>query len=149
MYWPLSKKKEVSPQLYEAVLQDVLAWYLAEVKARPLDKQIINGVQTNALVNFITFDLHALIKTQGFVHMQELLQARNTQQTVMLRLKDLVLKLYVKYGETEIDELRSRIYRSIDSIYGLTFRSEDMDTNSTFWLWPFFKQIYDSIPLTV
>ena len=115
MYWPLNKKKKVSPQLYESVLQDVLDWYLAEVKARPLDKQIVNGVQTNALVNFITFDLHALIKTQGFVHMQELLQARNTQQTVMLRLKDLVLKLYIKYGETEIDELRSRIYRSIDS----------------------------------
>ena len=139
-----SKTKE-RVQLYTNVLTDVASWWINELKTRPLSSQIINNVQTNALVNFITFDLHTLVTREGFVHMQELLQARGTEQTVMIRLKDLVIELYLKYGEKEIDDLRKRTYRAIDNMYGLTFKSEQMDVNNTFWLWPFFKQAYETI----
>lgn len=153
MSWSLTnsyEKSEEYARLYNSVLTDVTAWYAAENKIRPLEDQIVGGVQKNALLNFITFDLHALVKTEGFVHMQQLLQARGTEQTVMLRLKDLVVSLYVKYGENQIDKLRDRVYKSIDNMYGLTFKSEDMDVNNTFWLYPFFRHIYTvTVPLNI
>jgi hypothetical protein len=153
MSWSLINKFEQSEQyvkLYNSVLTDVTAWYAAENKIRPLEDQIVNGVQKNALLNFITFDLHALIKTEGFVHMQKLLQGKETEQSVMIRLKDLVTSLYIKYGEDQIDKLRDRTYRSIDNMYGLTFKSKDMDVNNTFWLYPFFRHIYTvTVPLNI
>ena len=133
-------------ELYDNIVADVYAWFVQENTLRPVQNQIDeNGVQHNALMNFITFDLHALITTQGFVHMQELLQAQGTDQTVMLRLKDLVVVLYVKYGEKNIDEIRKRIYKATDQMYGLSFSTADMDTNNTFWLWPFFRHVYNTV----
>ena len=147
MSWPLNDFKQ-NVELYNNILIDVTNWYAGENKIRPVDTQIIDGVQTNALLNFITFDLHTLITTEGFVHMQELLQAKGTDQTVMIRLKDLVTFIYIKYGIKRIDRLRKRIYKTIDNMYGLTFSSEDMDVNNTFWLYPFFRQIYTvALPL--
>lgn len=150
MSWSLNNSEKFS-KLYNDVLSDVTAWYASENKVRPLEDQITsNGTQTNALLNFITFDLHALVTTRGFVHMQELLQARGTEQTVMIRLKDLVVFLYIKYGIKEIDRLRDRVYKSIDNMYGLTFHSKDMDVNNTFWLYPFFRYIYTvAVPLNM
>ena len=119
---------------------------MQENTLRPVQKQIDDkGVQINALMNFIAFDLHTLITTEGFAHMQRLLQAAETDQTVMLRLKDLVVTLYVKYGEENIDKLRKRIYRATDNMYGLSFSSADMDVNNTFWLWPFFRHVYNTM----
>ena len=140
-----SKTKQ-RQQLYNQVLTDVASWWINELRARPLDKQIVNNTQTNALVNFITFDLHTLVTKEGYIHMQELLRGDKTEQTVMIRLKDLVVELYLKYGEKEIDDLRERTYRIIDNMYGLTFKSQELDVNNTFWLWPFFKHAYDTIP---
>ena len=133
-------------ELYDNILADVYAWFVQENTLRPLQNQIDdNGTQHNALMNFIAFDLHTLITAQGFVHMQELLQAQGTDQTVMLRLKDLVVVLYVKYGEKNIDEIRKRIYKATDQMYGLSFGTADMDTNNTFWLWPFFRHVYNTV----
>ena len=133
-------------ELYNNILADVYGWFVQENKIRPVQNQIDdNGIQRNALMNFITFDLHTLITTQGFVHMQELLQAHGTDQTVMIRLKDLVVILYAKYGEKSIDNIRKRIYKATDKMYGLSFRSEDMDTNNTFWLYPFFRHVYNTV----
>lgn len=147
MSWPLNDFKQ-NVELYNNILIDVTNWYAGENKIRPVDTQIVDGVQTNALLNFITFDLHTLITTEGFVHMQELLQAKGTDQTVMIRLKDLVTFIYIKYGIKRIDRLRKRIYKTIDNMYGLTFSSADMDVNNTFWLYPFFRQIYTvALPL--
>lgn len=137
-------------ELYIKVLGDVTAWFISENRVRPLEKQIVDKVQTNALLNFITFDLHTLVKTEGFVHMQELLQAVGTEQTVMIRLKDLVTTIYIKYGKKDVDKLRKRVYKTIDDMYGLTFKSEDIDVNNTFWLYPFFKHVYTvSLPLNM
>lgn len=144
-YFLKHSKTRERAQLYNNVLTDVATWWINELKARPLDKQIISNVQTNALVNFITFDLHTLVTREGFVHMQELLQAHKTEQTVMIRLKDLVVELYLKYGDKEIDDLRKRVYQTIDNMYGLNFKSENIDVNNTFWLWPFFKHAYETI----
>ena len=150
MSWSLTKDFKQDADLYDSILRDIAMWYLAEIKIRPLDSQIVDGVQQNALLNFITFDLHALIKTEGFVHMQELLQAKGTEQTVMIRLKDLVVSLYIKYGKKRIDKVRENTYKTIDNMYGLTFRSKDIDVNNTFWLYPFFRQIYTvSVPLNI
>lgn len=133
-------------ELYDNVVADVYNWFVQENTIRPIQNQIDdNGVQHNALMNFITFDLHALITEQGFVHMQRLLQAADTDQTVMIRLKDLVSILYIKYGDTDIDRLRKRIYKTTDKMYGLSFRSEDLDVNNTFWLWPFFRHVYSTV----
>lgn len=132
--------------LYDRVLSDIAEWFLNEIKLRPIDDQLdSDGVQHNALMNFITFDLHALVTQQGFVHMQKILQAEGTDQTVMIRLKDLVSTLYIKYGNKNIDKLRARTYQAIDAMYGLNFKSEDMDVNNTFWLCPFFKHIYTRV----
>lgn len=132
-------------ELYNNVVNDVLAWFIQENTLRPVQDQIDdNRGQTNALMNFIAFDLHALITQQGFIHMQRLLQAEETDQTVMIRLKDLVTTLYIKYGEKDIDKLRKRVYRAIDRMYGLSFKSEDIDVNNTFWLCPLFKHIYET-----
>lgn len=150
MSWSLTKDFKQDADLYDSILRDIAMWYLAEIKIRPLDSQIVDGVQQNALLNFITFDLHALIKTEGFVHMQELLQAKGTEQTVMIRLKDLVVSLYIKYGKKRIDKVRENTYKTIDNMYGLTFHSKDIDVNNTFWLYPFFRQIYTvSVPLNI
>lgn len=144
MYSSLIYKTDYK-ELYNNVVNDVLAWFVQENTLRPVQNQIDdNGVQSNALMNFITFDLHTLITQQGFVHMQRLLQARDTDQTVMIRLKDLVTTLYIKYGEKDIDKLRKRVYRAIDRMYGLSFKSEDIDVNNTFWLCPLFKHIYET-----
>lgn len=147
MSWSLKnnndfEKSEQYAKLYNSVLTDVTAWFAAEIKLRPLEDQIVDGVQKNALMNFITLDLHTLVTRQGYKHMQDLLQAEGTEQTVMIRLKELVLSLYIKYGEKQIDLLRERVYKSIDNMYGLTFESEKIDVNNTFWLYPFFKQVY-------
>ena len=148
MSWPLSTM--TNEELYMKVLGDVTAWFISENKVRPLENQIVDKVQTNALLNFITFDLHTLITKEGFVHMQELLQAAGTEQTVMIRLKDLVTAIYIKYGEKDVDKLRKRVYKTIDAMYGLTFKSKDIDVNNTFWLYPFFKHVYTvSLPLNM
>lgn len=149
MLWLHSSLKEIEKnrELYNSVLQDISAWYMAEIRLRPLASQIINNVQTNALLNFITFDLHTLVTRQGQAHMLRLLQANETTQTVMIRLKDLVSTLYIKYGTKEIDTLRKRVYKTINDVYGLTFDCEKIDVNLTLWLYPFFKHIYNSIPL--
>lgn len=133
-------------ELYNNILADVYSWFVQENKIRPVQGQMDdNGVQHNALMNFIVFNLHTLVTTQGFVHMQELLQAHGTDQTVMIRLKDLVVILYVKYGKKNIDNIRKRIYQSTDMMYGLSFKSEDMDINNTFWLYPFFRHVYNTV----
>ena len=137
------------PDLYNAVLQDIAHWFLNEIKTHPLDEQMVDGVQTNALLNFITFDMHALETAQGYNHFHRILQAIGTEQTVMIRLKDLVIELYAKYGERDIDGLRKRIYKATDSIYGLSRKSEDMDVNATLWLYPFFKHIYTTVPTNI
>lgn len=148
MSWPLNTMNY--EELYIKVLGDVTAWFISENRVRPLENQIVDKVQTNALLNFITFDLHTLVTEKGFVHMQELLQAEGTEQTVMIRLKDLVTTIYIKYGEKDVDRLRKRVYKTIDDMYGLTFKSEDIDVNNTFWLYPFFKHVYTvSLPLNM
>ena len=144
-YFLKHSKTRERAQLYNNILTDVATWWINELKARPLDKQIISNVQTNALVNFIAFDLHTLETGQGKKHMLDLLLARGTEQTVMIRLKDLVVELYLKYGEKEIDDLRERTYRTIDNMYGLSFKTEQIDVNNTFWLWPFFRHAYATI----
>lgn len=153
MSWSLTSKFEQSEQyakLYNSVLNDVTAWYAAENKIRPVEEQIVGGVQKNALLNFITFDLHALVTTKGYKHMQNLLQANNTEQTVMIRLKDLVISLYIKYGEEQIDKLRKRVYKTMNDMYGLSFDSEKIDVNNTLWLHPFFRQIYTvAVPINM
>lgn len=148
MSWPLNTMNY--EELYLKVLGDVTAWFISENKVRPLENQIVDKVQTNALLNFITLDLHTLVTEKGFVHMQELLQAVGTEQTVMIRLKDLVTTIYIKYGKKDVDKLRKRVYKTIDDMYGLTFKSEDIDVNNTFWLYPFFKHVYTvSLPLNM
>ena len=133
------------PELYNNVINDILTWFIQENIIRPINQQIDEkGVQHSALMNFITFDLHALITTQGFVHMQQLLQAKGTDQTVMIRLKDLVTTLYIKYGERDIDKLRKRTYKTMKRMYGLSFNVADIDTNGTLWLCPMFKHIYNT-----
>ena len=153
MSWSLTSKFEQSEQyakLYNSVLNDVTAWYAAENKIRPVAEQIVDGVQKNALLNFITFDLHTLVTTKGYKHMQNLLQANNTEQTVMIRLKDLVISLYIKYGEEQIDKLRKRVYKAMNDMYGLSFDSEKIDVNNTLWLHPFFRQIYTvAVPINM
>jgi len=149
MSWSLTKKEEKSyltPDLYEQITDDVRVWMVIELTT--ITPQMVDGKQTNALLNFITFDLHALVTDQGFKHMYSLLSGKGTLQTVMVRLKSLVCDLYIKYGDKIIDELRQRIYQSITNSYGLTFDIEnDLDVNNTFWLYPIMLRVYNQTKL--
>ena len=149
MSWSLSKKKEpiLTPILYDAIYDDVRRWCVGELSSSNL--KLVDGRQNNALLNFATFDLTTLMTDKGLQHMIKLLSGAETDQTVMIRLKALVLDLYIKYGEDIIDELRKRVYVSIQNMYGITFDTENVvDVNNTFWLHPFVRKMYTELQTT-
>jgi len=148
MFGSLKKKQEskLTPELYEQITDDVRIWMVIELLT--LTPQTVDGKQTNALLNFITFDLHALMTTVGFAQMRTLLTGEGTDQTVMIRLKSLVCDLYIKYGEEVIDELRERVYKTITDMYAIDFNIEEMlDVNNTFWLYPMLLKVYNAAKL--
>lgn len=149
MSWTLKKKENqpiLTPELYTAIYEDIRYWCIIELTNIP-PKQV-EGVQTNALLNFATFDLHALALPNGKNQMLKLLGAAGTDQTVMLRLKGLVVDLYIKYGDDIIDELRKRVYTTIVNTYGLDYDiDKDLDINNTFWLHPFIRKMLTELKM--
>jgi len=148
MFGSLKKKPKslLTPEIYDHILEDIRYWFVNELTNIP--PKIIDGKQSNALLNFATFDLHTLETTDGFAHMRLLLLGESTEQTVMIRLKNLVCDLYIKYGDDLIDELRHRVYTTMTNVYGLTFDVENMlDANNTLWLHPFIIRIYSELKM--
>ena len=148
MSWTLTKKKtsNLTPDLYESIYRDIQFWCVNELASSPA--VTANGQQANALLNFATFDLHALMTNVGTDHMIGLLTGRGTDQTVMLRLKSLVVDLYLKYGDDVIDELRERVYRTLANLYGITYDIDRaIDINNPLWLHPFIRKMHTELKI--
>lgn len=129
-------------QLYDDILADTVTWLAAEFTRYPPKEVSDPADQTNVLVNFVTFDLHALETQEGYAHIRRLLSAADTEQGAMIRLKSHVLDLRLTYGDKNIDRMIKDAYRDMTNIYGLTVDLKKLDGNETLWLHPFLRRIY-------
>lgn len=142
----MKKKSNLTPELYEAIFKDIQFWCINELSSSP--PVSANGQQANALLNFATFDLHALVVKDGVAQMLTLLTGKGTDQTVMLRIKGLVEDLYIKYGDDIIDELRRRVYNTMSNVYGIDYDIENvLDVNNTLWLHPFVRKMHTELKI--
>ena len=134
---------ELRKKLYDNLYADPIIWLGLEFTRNPPEMYVKDpSEQKNALLNFITLDLHTLQTTEGYNHAMQLLMARETDQQCMLRLKDLVYDSRLTYGDKNIEFMMNESLKMMKYTYGLTVDLEPLNANDTLWLHPFLRKVY-------
>lgn len=111
-------------------------------KRDPNNKRLDDSV----IVNFALFNLEALKYQNGYDQIMNLM-ADHHNQTVGLRLKQLLHTLYIRYGVERVIELSKKVLSSMNKVYDIdneVLGNLDESYN-TFWLQPFVRKAYSDI----
>lgn len=104
----------------------------------------------SVVANIAMFDMAGINTETGFIQMGRLL-GDHYDQMVERRLRQLLHKLYIKYGDRIINRVSRRVVKTMSLAYPQTHVENIMALNkkhNTFWLIPFIKDAYNTVMIT-
>lgn len=103
----------------------------------------------SVIANIAMFDIEGINSEKGYVQMTRLL-GDHYDQMIERRMRQLLHKLYIKYGKKIVDKVVDRVLETMPIAYPSAYIENIRTLNkryNTFWLIPFIKEAYNTIVL--